>query len=700
MSYIIDRGSPLFLTKLTDDGRRAIAQGTFNLSHYGVGDSEVAYDAVDNVLLKILKTKDRQPNIKTFIQKGGECESIHPIMPTQVNVVRTRVYNKARDRGFFDSNFVDVANLRVSDEYVKFSGETTLSVFNGSKILDISGSIDPNDFNNLDDGDILLFKMYNELTEGSESYEETKTPIPYLFFSVQKRGALAQLDVDRFLPFFSSTPNASSINIPFYVLPGKSNALDYYSPSGRTVSWNSEVLEFYEECDTNDVPVLNYNHPFCTPAIGTTGCTEDHVNYGSYDYVSTMQYLDYCQPCVEDTGDKEDCGDGLVNDYYRNKNNVGIIHFSNFNTRNEYGEYLYIENEKRFYLHLPALMWHGREFSGSTTGDQLGMSFVSSTGDVKYIQPQRQNIEYYDLIEDERYISSDRTPIVVGKVFPELKIAVIEHPDLLIALSYKSNRNWTLPKLKGKQIFPIEGVGQGVLPRGKRMFVTYMLKSGDGIQHTLPQGEIMVFDNTSQVDRDIEFQLESIDFLPYMRQKENASYDGFGFYAGNFIILYQIKDINEDPDPNEWKMLDFTTNTLTGLGGVTIIPEQLEAQTPASNNFYLTNYTLSTNDIGGYSNDFHCIACESSFMTLGDERVFFGNVETYIGANIYKWIVNLKLDETLIKTENDSYVNGDFYFSEIGFYNDFKELMMISKLSKPIQLRAGTTTEVEISMDF
>lgn len=699
MSYIVDRGAPLFLTKLTDSGRKAIAQGAFNLSYYGVGDSEVPYNATENTILRLLKTKDKQPDIKTFIQKGFNCESLHEILPTEVNTVRTSLYNKAKDRGFFDSNFVDVADIKTGSSYIKFSGTTTLDRFDGSKIWDITGDVSVDHFQQLNDGDIVLFKFYDDVSQNSEDYNQTVSPVPYLFFSVKKRGALPELDVDRFLPYYSYLASSDTIEIPYYVFPAKDAFLEFYSPSGRTVSWNSETLEFYEECSDNDVPVLNYNNPLCKDLIGTTGCTTDYQQYGSYDYISTIQYLDYCQPCVDENQSTDDCADALINSYYVNKNSVGIIHFSNYNTRNEYGEYLYIKDDKRFYLHMPSLMWHGRTFSGSSTADKLGMSFVSATGDSKYIQAQRQNIEYHDLVEDERYISG-REPIVVGKVFPELKITVIEHPDLLIAMSYKSNRNWTLPRLKGKQIFPATGVGNGILKRGKRMYVTYMLKSLTGIQNTLPQASVMVFDNNSQTDRDIEFQLENSGFLPYMRQREDVDYDGYGFYANEFIVLYQIQDIGVEPDSSAWTMLNFTTNSLTGLSGSTISPIRLEAQNPADNNFYITNYTASIYDEGVYSNDFHCIACDSSFLTMGDERFFFGNMEAYIGANIYKWIVNLTLDESFVETENYTYENGDFYFSEIGFYNDQKELMMISKLSKPIQLRAGTKTEVEISMDF
>jgi len=47
------------------------------------------------------------------------------------------------------------------------------------------------------------------------------------------------------------------------------------------------------------------------------------------------------------------------------------------------------------------------------------------------------NTEYYDL--------ADESDNIVGKVFTELKIFVIEDQELLFAMSYKSNRNWTLP---------------------------------------------------------------------------------------------------------------------------------------------------------------------------------------------------------------------------------------------------------------
>ena len=45
MAYIIKNTSGLINTRLTDVGRRNIAQGNFNISYFQIGDSEVSYDA-------------------------------------------------------------------------------------------------------------------------------------------------------------------------------------------------------------------------------------------------------------------------------------------------------------------------------------------------------------------------------------------------------------------------------------------------------------------------------------------------------------------------------------------------------------------------------------------------------------------------------------------------------------------------------
>ena len=77
-------------------------------------------------------------------------------------------------------------------------------------------------------------------------------------------------------------------------------------------------------------------------------------------------------------------------------------------------------------------MWH------KSNSDTLGVTLIAS-GDSKLLTGTTKSLDvvYYDLC--------DINGFVVGKVFPDLKIFVIEDQELLFAMSYKSNRSWTLP---------------------------------------------------------------------------------------------------------------------------------------------------------------------------------------------------------------------------------------------------------------
>ena len=80
-------------------------------------------------------------------------------------------------------------------------------------------------------------------------------------------------------------------------------------------------------------------------------------------------------------------------------------------------------------LDIPIVMWH------KSTVAELGLS-LTPVGDLKYLEDH--NTPYYDL--------ADENDNIVGKVFLNLKLFIIEDQELLFAMSYKSNRNWTLPE--------------------------------------------------------------------------------------------------------------------------------------------------------------------------------------------------------------------------------------------------------------
>ena len=93
-------------------------------------------------------------------------------------------------------------------------------------------------------------------------------------------------------------------------------------------------------------------------------------------------------------------------------------------------------------------------------------------------------------------------------------------------------------------------------------------------------------------------------------------------------------------------------------------------------------------------------------LQFGDEKFFYGNLETYIGASIYKTTFRIDVSADDFKstgnpTRSNASVNEpDIRVTEVGIYDSVGALVMIGKLSKPVLLSAGNTITFELSMDF
>ena len=129
------------------------------------------------------------------------------------------------------------------------------------------------------------------------------------------------------------------------------------------------------------------------------------------------------------------------------------------------------------------------------------------------------------------------------------------------------------------------------------------------------------------------------------------------------------------------------------MANKTIDPKLLEIQNPTTNGF------LIDSTVSGSSTTFSVIdSLEMATNSLpeklqfGDERFFYGNLETYIGATIFKTVFNINLSADDFKTtanpsRPNSLVNPpDIRVTEVGIYDDNNSLVMIGKLSKPIKL--------------
>jgi hypothetical protein len=274
----------------------------------------------------------------------------------------------------------------------------------------------------------------------------------------------------------------------------------------------------------------------------------------------------------------------------------------------------------------------------------------------------------------------------VGKVFPDAELVIFDDEEIVAALSYKSNRNWTLPAPKLGLLTPnacdscpgIDGILSG---DNQTMWVTYRFNSSaftDSLHcnyYSSVEGPSSGCSITSQ-NVTVRFGNE----FPFLSQ------DCTGFSANDIVILAQITDTGERPDPALWREINVTSQISgTSLNGY------LTASGLTNNTFVIcpSDYSGATfYDLNNYIDI--PMNGETNKLNFGDEYFFYGNVSADIQGTIYemKYAINLQEEQFQNSTNPTSTPNGTFYITEIGLYNLNKDLMILSKLQYPI-LRQG-----------
>ena len=709
MSYIITNANPFISIKLTDKGREQLSLGQLTFSSWAIGDSEINYereeivDANPNSLTlsgssRIMRPFDKQPNIKSFISSSISSSPYQPINSGNLNVIKASVNNEADERGFFTSSgstYTTISGSPIST----YNTLVANSGFNGSSIITVGST------SGLTVGDVILIKFVNNSVVSGHTVFSNVKPLPSLWFKV-KALSPTTITVDRNTPNYSSETTYQSELIAY----PSGEIYDTIASGTTTAYWDSGTLSFssFSDVSCGDVPVWNMNNVWSESLAGITGLTstnlyEDYTKFGSYNYLGAKYpFFDYDN--ISDsatTASNASCNGGIGISYDDDVNkSISIIHFTNNSISTLYGEFIYIDatNNKILKLELPDLMYHRRNYS-TGTGTQQGMTFIAS-GITQYIGTS--DVEYIDLIEDPSLV--DGQPLVIGKMFPQLKTIVISDDEIVAAISYKSNRNWTLPKLGANLTAP---TGTGVLGVGEVIYLTYALENSiSGLTTALPCQKYIKLLNDSSASKDVSFRVNGIDQLPYMRKKETG-WDGLGFYADEFKLVYQVvSDSITRPDPSAWRVADFTSTAITTTSGQTINPLLLENQN-------LSGFTL-TSIINSGSSMYSIIQALNmpanttpNDLQFGDERFFYGNLTTFIGATIYKTIFDIRINSTMFNVtsnptrSNDSSTNPpNLKISEVGIYDNNSNLVCIGKLNMPIPIINGNSIMLELSMDF
>jgi hypothetical protein len=428
----IDKKDPVVINiKLTSKGRELLAQGKLNFQYYAIGDSEIdyafnaaveaspdssGYTAFDST---ILRPADKNPDILSFITQNVTGSPYNLI--TGNPILSYTVDNAVQPIGFFisgttfitDNNHVKQPSAMVQVNTVVGGTQLTLTKTSTYGISGLEPQI----------GDLLLIK-WTTTSQTTGFTTQPNTPKPYLWYQIENvsgtlAGAGATITVDRDLP------NFSGLGIPASVQAGAMIYYNFINYSGSTIFnqsatdyLNSSVLSFLQnsQCPTVIFPFWNMSIIFTDEILGVQDYNLKYTQFNTRTFGGFVSYIQ--QQALNDP------------DY---KKKLGVIHYTNSSPANVYAEGFYLNTPT---LQVPTIMYH------RSTGKTLGVTFSAGGGPYLLtgatITSKSLDTEYYDLV--------DPSGNVVGKIFTYLKIFVIEDQDLLYAMSYKSNRSWTLPE--------------------------------------------------------------------------------------------------------------------------------------------------------------------------------------------------------------------------------------------------------------
>lgn len=681
MSYLPQEPITFINIKLTDDGRKMLSLGQLNFSKALLSDREVNYgvDRVNGYQIdcsnRVLAPKDSEPLLPLTNFDGTP-----PLALQSIGSARQIVSASTNTTGFFTgstSNWAIDSNRALGYSKISYSAQTPDG---GTSIKMTGGTYFPYA------GD-LMFVMWQPIQNSGKTYSSNTlvasgNSVVALWYRILSASTgTSTVYLDRNIPNFGATNPTTSeaVNAYFYPYNG--------------------IAQYYGSATTVETKVWNMNIVHTSSEIGTDSSISGYTTYGSLEYNGTKQYLGFSS----ETRD------------------IGIIHYSNNFSGNTYAEQLV---ESTVVLDIPYVMWHNTSANagqamtwGLNLSDYAGPTIYDNVAGTSY-RPLRDG--------------TSLTSTVVGRVYHKLKMMVITDPELLTALTYKSNRNYTLPPILLDSTvapkYPLStSDATGLLETGYSYYVTYLVESENqntsGVSFGYPQASncnyISKIDGVA--DANGSFQYLKVNFgtngFPFMRNGANmgatSSYSGTGWNANRVQLM--VNKINTTTYPNmqidnlptdTWRLI---SNSLSGGNGIfsggssAIDPAALLTSTfIISNEDYVSGSTFVLS--GKYSGFTMNNNADFSGLTFGDESFFYGNVKTDILATVFKTIITVLAPDTQFNsTLNPSYnplLDDNTFITEIGILDSNNVLVGVGKPTYPIKKNANRYLAFQLEIDF
>ena len=550
-----------------------------------------------------------------------------------------------------------------------------------------------------------------------------------------------------------STPDFTDLSIDCWartlIYPPQMVPLyDSFTPEPH---WSQSVIDFESVCDTDqfDVKIWNMNIPWTESPAGLNSSTyQDYTKFGSINYIGQKEYFGYTTSSAQTSTDSvyyyNSFGEKKVVTPEEQKA-IAIIHYTNQTIDFFYGEKFALEpydtqnpentqgQARNFKLHIPTLMWHknpeccyGQTFWVDPPGfdgkNLFQVQYIKSSISENMNQP---GLRYYNLWDT--FAQPNGLPSRIGKVFPDSKLIIIDDEEIVAALSYKSNRNWTLPAPQVSLITPNTGGvsnSTGVLTGGNEtLWITYRLSNTNTFTNSLHSNYYTSVVGTANVCTPDTPQNVAVRFggefnclvqpgFTPTTTTTTTSQELYitttttscptctvpaGFYATEFQVLAQKTELGQRPDPTQWRLIDFTSQISDLFLNGYVTQQSLTATT-----FIVTSENYSSAPYYNLNNYVELVqnGATGQQLNFGDEYYFYGSLETDIQATIYemKYKINLSFNEFLV-SQNPTWTPGTAsYVTEIALLDENQDILVMSKLQSPV-LRQGIQQYV-VKLDF
>jgi len=663
MGYILREPENFINVKLTDVGRQRLSLGNISFDKVVLSDREIdyklgrllSYNLCDN---KVLNVRDNNPSLPELNFDGTAPINLES---QTLGSVRQIVTAMTESTGFFEVPTASTENYKIITDYCSSIGEIKPDITADNRLI-VSNLTDA-----INVGDLIYIpwepdNYYLGIHNTTNEIIKDKPQVS-MWYRIQEIVSPTLIAVDRKIPVLHTSTPTSGVTGYFY-------------------PYNS-IATVYGNSFTLNTKVWNMNIVRTSSVIGTTSAMQGYSSYGSIEYAGTKHYL------------------GFTDDVKA----FGIIHYTNKFSGNTYAEQFV---EKTVELQIPNVMWH-KNSAAALVGTEMnqGLTLYDKGGTTFYDAVAKTSFR-------ELRDSEDANGTVVGRVYHSLQIFIITDQELLAAMSYKTNRNFTLPTptVSLQNSAALGSAQNGLCQSGKTYFVSYVTSSEDCSNKSYGYSDPIhcanfvvpeiVADGENAKFLKVEFPTNS---FPFLRNQTNlTALSGTGWNSNKIQILVKEIDSNTVANFGEvptdgWKLVEGNGKYTGSTIGETIDPLYLQSTSfIIGREDYESGMTYSISGLSEHSD------ISLSGMTFGSEDIFYGNVKVGILSSVFKTIITVYAENSKFNSSNNDTFDGNFdentFITEVGILDNDNNLIAIGKPSYPIKKNNSRYLAFQLEIDF